>query len=159
MIAVAEELKKLGELLQDSDLYDIAAAIRGPDIYFGDGLKYALTLPIRHIVIFGNDPVDEILSHMTPEELDSIFDDLKYMEGNLGHYFSHIHSAIIALSHFIEIPQAVKNYALNYINVIWRAHVAVREDLQTELKKAMDGKKKLAQCWVMLRHKHYGEEV
>jgi len=53
----------------------------------------------------------------------------------------------------------VKNYALNYINVIWRAHVAVREDLQTELKKAMDGKKKLAQCWVMLRHKHYGEEV
>jgi len=84
VIAVAEELKKLGELLQDSDLYDIAAAIRGPDIYFGDGLKYALTLPIRHIVIFGNDPVDEILSHMTPEELDSIFDDLKYMEGNLG---------------------------------------------------------------------------
>jgi len=159
VIAVAEELKKFRELLRIRELYDIAAAIRGPDLRFGDGLKWALTFPIRDIVIHGKDPIDTILHHMCPENLDDIFNDLEHIEGSLSHYLSHIHSAIITLSHLIEIPQSIVNYALNYIDVIWRAHVAVREDLQTELKKAMDGKKKLAQCWVMLRHKHYGEEV
>ena len=145
--------------MQISDLYDIAAAIRGPDIRFGDGLKWALTFPIRDIVIHGEDPIDTILHHMSPEDLDDIFNDLEHIEGSLSHYLNHIHNAIIALSHLIEIPQAVKNYALNYIDVIWRAWIAIREDLQTELKKAMERKKELEQCWVMLRHKHYGEEV
>ena len=153
---MAEELEKLRELLRVDDIRQLVWAIRGPDIVNGDTLKEALTLPIRHVIFFGKDPNDEILEHMTPINLDLIFETLQDMEGNLAHYVSHICWALSALWNQTVLSYAIYNYARNYIDVIHHAWFAIRNGKEEMLKKAKERAEDLRQYYHMLWRERYG---
>ena len=119
-LSLEERRKILKTIMDDSDLYDVASAIRGPDLRckWGADFKEMYTIPIREIAKQSVNPIGVILSRITPEKLEGILLSLRDVEGRTVHFTNHVAFAFRAFYNLLLIPEDVYNYVLDTIDLI-----------------------------------------
>ena len=118
--SLEEKRRILKTIMSDSDLYDVAAAIRGPDLKckYDVDLKWMYTVPVRKIANQSVNPIGVVLFHITPEKLEEVLLSLKDIEGKVIHFTNHVAFAFRAFYSLLLIPEDVYNYVLDTIDLI-----------------------------------------
>jgi len=119
-LSLEEKKRILKTIMSDSDLYDVAAAVRGPDLKceYDVPLKWMYTVPVRKIAEQSVNPIGVILARITPERLEEVLLSLKYVEGKVIHFTNHVAFAFRAFYSLLLIPEDVYNYVLDTIDII-----------------------------------------
>jgi len=117
-LTVEEMLNMLKFVLEDSDLSDIVWAIRGPDLTRSEDLKEMYAKTIRIIAYQYEDPVEAVLSRITPDNLKLVLLELEEMKGSVGHYLIHVAFAFASFKNLGVIPWDVHHYIDETINMI-----------------------------------------
>jgi len=113
-----ERVKVLMSIMGDKYLYDIATALRGPDIKYTYMLKEVLTRTIRDIAACPDVPDDVIVARMNPVDIEMLLGELKDAEGDVSHYLMHISDAFQAFFHLKIIDHHTLFYVMRVIEAI-----------------------------------------
>ena len=152
-----EKRKILRAVVEDNDLYDVATALRGPDLKckWDVDLKEMYTMPIRAIALQSAlaDPIEIVLTRITPERLEGVLLALKDVEGKVVHFINHAAFAFRAFYDLLLIPEDVYYYILDTIDAI--VQTAQMGGEITESVRELFSKVK--ETYYKLREKYMGE--
>ena len=153
-LTLEEKRKILRAVVKDNDLYDVATALRGPDLKckWDVDLKEMYTMPIRAIALQSVDPVETVLTRITPERLEEVLLSLKHFEGKVVHFITHVAFAFRAFRDLLLIPEDVYDYVLDTTDVIVEADQMggeITESVREEFSKVKE-------TYYKLREKYMG---
>jgi len=155
-LTLKEKLNILRTVMTDNDLYDVASAIRGPDLRcrWDIDLKEMYTMPIRAIALRSVNPVETVLTRITPERLEGVLLALKDVEGNIIHFTNHVAFAFRAFYDLLLIPEDIYDYVLDTVDLI--TEVAQMGGEITE--SVREWFSKIKKTYDRLREKYMGDE-
>ena len=117
-LLIGGRIAVLKRVMSEKLLYDIATALRGPDIKYTYMLKEVLTRTIRDIAACPDVPDDVIVARMNPVDIEMLLGELKDAEGDVSHYLMHISDAFQAFFHLKIIDHHTLFYVMRVIEAI-----------------------------------------